>query len=172
VRPILTRSFAAVLLAGALLTVACSSDEPEAAGNVTARRSAARLPEKILGLEVHEEKIGQNITDVQRTYLRSIGLFSFREGEELLRATLQVSEFNDVAPNERERFRDSVIGQLGTSVPVELRVGDDKLFLAAGGEQSIYAWFDELGFYALSVRSDYPFPRTMVRKLLNMEILS
>jgi hypothetical protein len=88
-----------------------------------------------------------------------------------LRATLQVSEFNEVAPNDKERFRDSVIGQLGSSVPVELRVGDEKIFLSAGGEQNIVAWFDDFGFYALSVRGDYPFPRTMIRKLLSMEIL-
>jgi hypothetical protein len=165
------RLVAGCLLAAVSLT-ACSSDDPEPARNVTAEPSSARLPAKVLGLEVVEEKVGQNISDVQRTYLRSIGLFSFREGDDLLRATLQVSEFNEVAPNERERFRDSVIGQLGTSVPIELRVGEEKLFLAAGGEQNIYAWFDDHGFYALSVRSDYPFPRTMVRKLLGLEILA
>jgi hypothetical protein len=160
----------ALLAAGSL--GACSSDEPAAAGRVAPEPSSARLPKQVLGLKVVEEDVSKNVTDVSRTYLRSVGLFSFREGDDLLRATLQVSEFNDVAENEKKRFRDSVIGQLGSSVPVELRVGDEKLYLAAGGEQSIYAWFDDHGFYAMSVRSDYPFPRTMVRKLLALEILS
>jgi hypothetical protein len=135
-------------------------------------RARATLPARILGLEVFEENISGNIKGVSGTYLQSLGLFSFREGDELLRATLQIGRFNDVAENEKKRFRDAIIGQLGQSVPIELRVGTEKVFLAAGGEQNIYTWFDDLGFYALSVRSDYPFPRTLVRKLLDLEILA
>lgn len=153
------------------VVASCSSDEPPGRAEITPARLEAQLPATVLGLEVVEENVRGDIKGLSRAYLESVGLFSFRENDDLLRATLQIGRFNDVAPNELERFRDSIIGQLGASVPIELRVGDDRVFLAAGGEQSVYTWFDDEGFYALSVRSDYPFPRTMVRRLVGIDIL-
>jgi len=165
---------ARVLLVGAVAASLAACADTKASDQVVSPpgRTQATLPAQVLGLEVIEENISGNIKGVSDTYLQSLGLFSFREGDELLRATLQIGRFNDVAENEKERFRDAIIGQLGQSVPIELRVGTEKVFLAAGGEQNIYTWFDSLGFYALSVRSDYPFPRTLVRKLLALEVLS
>jgi hypothetical protein len=165
-RRILTLALAVILAAS------CSSDDADGPRVVPPERAQANLPAKLLGLQVVEEDVSKNVSSISRTYLQSVGLFSFREGDDLLRATLQIGKFNDVAENDKERFRDSIIGQLGSSVPLELRMGKKKVFVAAGGEQNIYTWFDDLGFYALSVRSDYPFPRTMVRKLLNLEILA
>ena len=111
----------------ALAFGACSSDDEP---TVAARTVPAKvnLPRKVLGLEVVEENVKTNITSIKASYLQSLGLFSFREGktkgDELLRATLQVGRFNDVAEQDKERFRNAIVGNLGSTVPVELRVGN------------------------------------------------
>jgi hypothetical protein len=124
------------------------------------------LPSQILGLKVVEENVGGDIRGVSGTYLDSLGLFSFREANDLLRATLQIGRFNEVADPQRKRFRDAIIAQLGSTVPVQMRVGDNDVWLTSGTEQNIFTWFDSKGFYVLSIRSDYSFPRTLLRKLL------
>ena len=118
------------------------------------------------------ENIRSNLDRIQQSYLQGLGLFSFREGNDLLRATLQVGRFNDVADQKKTAFQNSIIGQLGSSVPIPLRVGDRTVHLATGSDQNIFSWFDDKGFYVLSIRSDYPFPRTMMRRLLKMELLT
>jgi hypothetical protein len=45
------------------------------------------------------------------------------------------------------------------------------VFLSAGTEQNIFSWFDPKGFYVLSVRGDYPFSRTLVRRLVELHPL-
>ncbi|HYZ91524.1 MAG TPA: hypothetical protein VFA34_03910 [Actinomycetota bacterium] len=124
------------------------------------------MPSQILGLKVVEENVGGDIRGVSGTYLDSLGLFSFREANDLLRATLQIGRFNEVADPQRKRFRDAIIAQLGSTVPVQMRVGDNDVWLTSGTEQNIFTWFDSKGFYVLSIRSDYSFPRTLLRKLL------
>ena len=62
--------------------------------------------------------------------------------------------------------------QLGSTVPVRIRVGSTDVYLSAGTDQSIYTWFADDAFYVMSVRSDYPFPRTLLRKLVEAKILS
>jgi hypothetical protein len=160
--------------ASVLLGPACSSDSEATTSRTPAPASAyeVNLPSRILGLQVESENIRANLDRIQQTYLQSLGLFSFREGNDLLRATLQVGRFNDVADQERARFRDSIIGQLGASVPTRLRVGEETVYLSTGSDQNIFSWFDDKGFYVLSIRSDYAFPRTMMRKLLNTELLT
>lgn len=129
------------------------------------------LPSQILGLKIVEENVTTEIKGVNETYLDSLGLFSFREEDDLLRGTLQVGRFNEVAEPDRKRFRDAIIAQLGSTVPLQLRVGEDDVWLTSGTEQNIFTWFDEKGFYVLSVRSDYAFPRSLLRKLLETELL-
>lgn len=156
-----------------VLATACSS-ESEAETPTPAPPSAyeVNLPSQLLGLNVVEENIRATLGRIQQSYLQGVGLFSFREGNDLLRATLQVGRFNDIADSNKSDFKDDVIGQLGASVPIALRVGDRTVYLASGSDQNIFSWFDDKGFYVLSVRSDYAFPRTMMRKLLKMELLT
>jgi hypothetical protein len=160
--------------ASLLLGPACSSSSDAVAASTPAPASVYEvdLPARVLGLRVVSENIRANLSRIQQSYLQSVGLFSFRESNDLLRATLQVGRFNDVADAQKARFRDSIIGQLGSSVPIRLRVGSRSVYLATGSDQNIFTWFDRKGFYVLSIRSDYPFPRTMMRKLLNTELLT
>ena len=117
------------------------------------------------------ENVSSEIKGVNSSYLDGVGLFSFRETDKLLRATLQVSRFNDVAEPERRAsatrsWRSSDRRSLWRCVSVKTDV-----YLTSGSEQNIFSWFDPKGFYVLSVRSDYPFPRTLLRKLLDAELL-
>ncbi len=157
-----------------LLVPACSSSSEAESPATPAPASAyeVNLPARLLGLRVVSENIRSNLSRIQQSYLQGVGLFSFREGNDLLRATLQVGRFNDVATQQKADFQDDVIGQLGASVPTKLRVGERTVYLSTGSDQNIFSWFDDRGFYVLSVRSDYAFPRTMMRKLLDMELLT
>jgi hypothetical protein len=167
-RVLLMTSAACVLLAPA-----CSSSEAETPPTpAPASAYEVNLPGQLLGLKVVSENIRSNLSQIQQSYLQGLGLFSFREGNDLLRATLQVGRFNDVAETKKTKFQNAIIGQLGSSVPIRLRVGDRSVYLSTGSDQNIFSWFDEKGFYVLSIRSDYPFPRTMMRKLLKMELLT
>jgi hypothetical protein len=134
-------------------------------------KAVVSLPSQILGLKVVEENVTGDIKGINGTYLDSLGLFSFREANDLLRATLQIGRFNDVAEPQRKKFRDAIIAQLGSTVPVQLRVGADDVWLTSGTEQNIFTWFEPKGFYVLSIRSDYAFPRTLLRKLLETQLL-
>jgi hypothetical protein len=153
---------------------ACSSASEAEAPPTPAPASAyeVNLPGQLLGLKVVSENIRSNLSRIQQSYLQGLGLFSFREGNDLLRATLQVGRFNDVADQKKAEFQNAIIGQLGSSVPIPLRVSDRTVYLSTGSDQNIFSWFDDKGFYVLSIRSDYPFPRTMMRKLLKMELLT
>jgi hypothetical protein len=174
-RPRAAASLAFPVLAAAVLLVGASCSSEGDAAATTARAPAAtevKLPSRLLGLRVVSENIKGNLGRIQQTYLQSVGLFSFRERNDLLRATLQVGRFNDVAEQDKARFRDGIIGQLGSSVPVTLKVGDRTVYLSTGSDQNIFSWFDDAGFYVLSIRSDYAFPRTMMRKLLESDLLA
>lgn len=161
----------AIAACALLLFLPACGDESAAVPRARPSKAVVSLPSQILGLKVVEENVTSEVRGVSGTYLDSLGLFSFRETDDLLRATLQIGRFNDVAEPERKRFRDAIIAQLGSTVPLQLRVGDNDVYLTSGTEQSIYSWFDDNGFYVYSVRSDYPFPRTLMRKLLEAELI-
>jgi hypothetical protein len=45
------------------------------------------------------------------------------------------------------------------------------VYLTTGNDQNIFMWFADRGFFVLSVRDDYEFPRTLLRRLVEMEIV-
>ena len=164
-----------ILAAFALLLAATSA----ACGNSSQAETVSQpapavvnLPSKLVGLRVVRENVSGELQGVSASYLDSLGLFSFREKSNLLRATLQIGRFNKVAKPNQSRFRDAVIAQLGSTIPVRIRVGQTDVWLSAGTDQSIYTWFGADSFYVMSVRSDYPFPRTLLRKLLDTKLLT
>jgi hypothetical protein len=157
---------------GLLLLVACGSGT-QAVERTTAARAVANLPSQVLGLKVVEENISKDVRGVSRTYVDSLGLFSFRESNDLLRATIQIGRFNEVAEPRKQQFRNAIVAQLGSTVPTQLRLGRTIVYLTTGSEQSIFTWFDRegRGFYVMSVRSDYSFPRSLLRKLVEAELV-
>ena len=167
------RSFAA-LVALSILFGACSNspekdtliEKATGTGQVKSRQIA--LPDQLLGLSVNQERVTQDVLKVNRPYVDSVGIFAMRE-KDLLRATLQVSHLNSVARPRSDAFRRSIINLMGTSTPLELRIGDTKVFNTSGNKQALFVWFEGRGFYVLSVHQDYPFPRTLLREVVKID---
>jgi hypothetical protein len=72
-------------------------------------------------------------------------------------------------PNSAQ-FRASVIGLTGASRAQELKVGDIIVYSTTGSEQNIFLWFKERGLFVLSVHRDYEFPRTLLRRAVDLPI--
>ncbi|MBW3588180.1 MAG: hypothetical protein KY429_02040 [Actinobacteria bacterium] len=136
------------------------------------------IPSQVLGLQVSQEDVRGKIEEVQRSYLSAAGLFSLREGD-LLRATLQVGRFNRSARPSEPSFQRSIIGLMGASVPEEItihQVGGDRtliettVYATSGTDQNVFVWFGERTMYVLSVHQDYLFPRTLLRRLVQLDV--
>lgn len=156
-----------LLLAVGLLLSSCGGNESQAQERVPAPRVA--IPTQLLGLQVAPEDVSAQVKGIERSYLNSVGMFSFRE-DDLLRATLQVGRFNNAARPQSASFRRSIIGLIGSSKPQELRLGDVMVSSTSGTEQDVYVWFSDNGLFVLSVHTDYEFPRTLLRKIVDLGI--
>ncbi|MGH9198408.1 MAG: hypothetical protein ACRD1T_22075 [Acidimicrobiia bacterium] len=162
-------SRARVLLAVAALFVLTSCDGQQAAPVVSGevKPLTIELPEQVLGLKVAQEDVSGSLAAFKgRTYLESVGLFSMREGD-LLRATYQVGRFNSLARAESKEFRRELAGLAGS--PEELRMGSKEVSQVTGNQQITYIWFEGRGLYVLTVHREFPFGRTLLRKLIEME---
>ena len=164
-----TRLVLAGVCLGALLVAACSSGE--ATRERLSSSGSVRLPSTLLGLRVEVEDVSSQLEDVEGSYFDAVGLYSFRRDDDLLRATLQVGRFGVIADPGDPGFRADVIGNLGSALAEEIRVGDQIIFLTTGNEQNIFAWFEDDAFLVLSIRNDYGFPRTLLRKLVEGDLI-
>lgn len=155
------------VLTAALVVVACSPGDAE----ITQRNEAARLriPSQLVGLSVQQEDIGEELERVEKPYVDSVAMFSLRE-DELLQATLQVSRFNSLARPGDEDFRGSIISTVGTTRPRTLAVGDSAVYLTSAASQTVFVWFTDEGMFVLSMSNDFPFPRTLLRRTLDLEL--
>lgn len=160
-------AFAAfVLLAGSFSS--CSSNDIEASEPTTA--ASLNLPAQIVGLKLVAESLDEEDLDkIDRPYIDNLAVFSLREGK-LLRATLQVARFNRAARPEDSSFRGQIIGVLGGQRPYEMLVDDTQVHATAGTGQNIFAWFGGRGMFILSVQRDYPFPRTLLRRMIERDL--
>lgn len=166
----------AAVVALAALAVACSKADASKATDATPSpvpSASVNLPTQILGLRLVEEDVTKQLKRVGASYLDSISLFGFREQntKKTLRATLQTGRFNSLADISSKTFRSRIVGQIGTSVPQELRVGRQPVYMSAGELQYTFLWFADRWLYVLTVRRDYPFARTLVRKLVEGSLL-
>lgn len=159
-----------IFIAIALVAPACDGGVTGAvtgAGKVTAPR--IQIPDQILGLKVTSEDVTEQVEEVERPYLDAVSMFSLRE-EDLLRATFQVSRFNRLGRPGSASFRRQVTAQMGGSVTEELRVEDLVVYTTSGAQQNVYAWIEDRGFFVLSVHEDFEFPRTLLRRVVNLNI--
>lgn len=155
------------LLVIALLMAACSGEADTGVGVVSS--SGITIPAQVLGLRVTPEDITKEAAGIERSYVDSNGLFSMRE-DELLRATLQVSRLSRFARPKSQGFRSSIAQLLGGATPVPIRVGDTVVSSTAGNKQNIFVWFRGRGMFILSIHQDYEFPRTLLRRVVSLEI--
>jgi hypothetical protein len=80
---------AAALVAAAIVLGACGGDAPKGVpGSAVKPIAATSFPTKILGLEVHEEDVKNNLAEAKNTYASQASLYSLRN-ENLVVATLQ-----------------------------------------------------------------------------------
>lgn len=158
--------FCAVLVS---LTASCSKPDTTAADSQAAKSAVLSMPRQVLGLAVKAEDVSKQTKGIKRSYTDSVGLFSFREAD-LLRASLQVSRLNSLARPKSESFRRSVIQLVGGSTPLKIRANGIDVYTTSGNKQNIFIWFRGKGMFILSVHQDYEFPRTLLRKILTLEI--
>ena len=88
---------------------------------------------------------------------------------DLVMATLQVSRFNDGADVKADKFRQTVVNQIGSSAPRTVRLGGSTVYLTTGTKQSIGVWFKGRYLFVLATRADYDEPRTLLRKALEIK---
>lgn len=162
------RSLAAVGLAGALLVGgACGNGPKVVAAREVKAFDGSLVPSELLGLKVAPEEIG-GAANVKDPFVDGVGLYSLREGE-LLQGTLQLSRFSADADSTTPRFRQSVVQQIGSTVPKLYRMGGKPVYLTTGKRQSIAVWFQGRYFFVLSMREEFEQPRALLRQALEIQ---
>jgi hypothetical protein len=151
-------------------TTACGGSNGGALAEPQATPPQITIPSRLLGLTVGTEDIKSQIEQADQPYVDSVGLFAFRESKDLLQATMQISRFTTGARPESTEFRGSIISRIGGTAPREVRVDDHEVFLTSGRNQVVFIWFERRGFFVLTIRRDYPFPRLLVRRLLQLDL--
>lgn len=145
-------------------------------GSETTTRAAAdrgslnlTLPSQVLGLKVQQEQLSQDLEDVDRPYFDALALFSLREND-LLRASLEVGRFNSLARPNSQSFRNQLLGKIGSREPRSMRVGGKTIYVTAGNQQAIFVWFDGDGVFVMITHQDFAFPRTLLRRILDLDL--
>lgn len=155
------------LLLLVLPVAACGGGGVSQAG--TDDPGSLRLPTQVVGLRVQQEDVQPQLEEVERPYVDSVAVFSLRE-EDLLRATLQVAHFNRLARPGDEQFRGDVLSTIGGQEPVEFTVEDTTVTATGNTDQDIFAWFEGDRMFILSVARDFEFPRTLLRRILELDL--
>lgn len=164
------RSQVALLTCALFLLPACEGGvRSTITGTGPVEAPKIQIPDQVMGLVVQQEPVASDVEEVERPYLDAVSIFSLRE-EDLLRASFQISRFNRIARPKSSAFRRLVTAQLGGSVPEELQVGEVTVYSTSGNEQRVYAWIEDRGFFVLQVHQDFEFPRTLLRRLVDLEI--
>lgn len=157
------------LLAAVALIVILAGCNRAVAERAEAQQPQLVLPSQILGLKVTLEDVSNRLQEVDRPYFDSMGIFSLREGE-LLRASFQVARFNALARPKSARFRQEVIQRIGSRTPQPIRVGKATVNATTGNKQNLFVWFRGRGLFVLVTHQDYPFPRTLLRRILALDL--
>ena len=161
------------VLASVALTVAAVSLAGAGGNGTTVKASTVQplttlnVPPKILGLDVVSEPIDQ-LKGSKRPYVDAVGLYSLRTAA-LLQATLEVSRFSEDAKTTSPAFQQTVVGQIGSTVPKPFLVGGDTVWLTTGKRQSVAVWFEGRYLFILSTREDYTTPRALLRAVLEVK---
>jgi hypothetical protein len=157
---------ALALVAAALLALpACGTSGTHHAVKVR-EIPLSSLPSEMLGMQLQREE-SASLVKAKRPFIEQVGLFSMRK-DKLLQATLQISRFSKDAKAKDARFRESVVNQVSVSTPQILRMGSETVYLSTGQRQSLVVWFKDRTMFVLAVREEYPQPRALLRKALEI----
>jgi hypothetical protein len=156
---------AALALAGCARSDASVEPTP---GQAVMALEIPNLPADLLGLKLAPEDVTEDLAKVPSAFIDALSLYSLRKNE-LVMATLQVSRFNDGADVKADRFRQTVVNQIGSTAPRTVRLGAETVYLTTGTKQSIGVWFKGRYLFVLATRADYDEPRTLLRKALEIQ---
>lgn len=126
------------------------------------------VPTELLGLKVAPEPL-ESLAQAERPFVDAVGLYSLRTQDDALQATLQMSRFSASADVDSERFRQSVVAQIGSSTPRAFRMGSHTVHLTTGRRQNVAVWFKGRHFFVLATREEYEQPRALLRATLAIE---
>ena len=167
--PRLTAGVLLVLIA--VLTAGCGGGDDTAAPTKIELLPNDLLPASMAGLRVAAEDIEGTVKGAKRqSYLDSAGLYSFRTDDDLLQATLQVSRFDEEARYQDPEFRQSVLLQIGSTVPRAFRMEDQTVYLSTGRRQNVVIWFKDEYLFVLSTREEFGRPRTLLREAIDLDL--
>ncbi|MGI8792089.1 MAG: hypothetical protein ACR2H3_02745, partial [Acidimicrobiales bacterium] len=125
------------------------------------------FPGELSGLGVDPE-YASAVENQKRPFVEAVGLYSLRQGD-TLQATLQLSRFTEAANTDDERFRRSVVQQVGSTVPHEVTVGETTVFITTGRRQQVAVWFQDRTLFILGMREEYDTPRALTRAALEIK---
>jgi hypothetical protein len=160
-----------VVLVAAIALAGCTRSDASVAptpGKAVKALEIPNLPADLLGLKLAPEDVSGELAKVPSAFIDGLSLYSLRHND-LVMATLQVSRFNDGADVKAEKFRQTVVNQIGSSAPRTVRLGGETVYLTTGTKQSIGVWFKGRYLFVLATRADYDEPRTLLRKALEIQ---
>jgi hypothetical protein len=140
-----------------------------ASGKEIEQLPADLVPSELLGLKATQEDMAPSLAGSKDSYVDGVGLYAYRSEDDLLQATLQVSKFVDSARYDEAGFRSSVVSKIGGSLPRQVRLGDEFVYLTTGSKQQIAVWFRDEYLFVLSSRDDFTKPRALLREALKIE---
>jgi hypothetical protein len=146
----------------------CGGGDDETAAAIATLPDDA-VPSEILDLTVEAEDVEERLEGAERNYVDATGLYSLREGDRL-QATLQVARLNDEADVDDERFRLSIVNQIGSTEPKAFRMGESTVYLTASKRQSVAVFFEERSFVVLSTLETYESSRALLREVLELDL--
>jgi hypothetical protein len=161
-----------VLLAGALCALASMScgrgtiASPNSSAAADAGPAQASLPSQVLGLRVQPEDIASKLNAVKRPYVDAVAVYSLRDGD-LLKASLQINRFNGAARPKDPNFIGSIVATIGGSASQPYRMSSQTVYATSTSDQVIFTWFQGRGMFVLAIQKSFPFPRTLLRRLVN-----
>ncbi len=162
-----------VILALSLLLSVVPTIPASAAGTATPTPSAAQAqhgpPATMLSLNVKKEDIAKVLAGETRAlYVDRVALYSLRETSNLLEATIEIGHFRSGTQWASEDFQLSIVGQLGSSVPVLVRVGSNIVYLTSSKGLTIAIWYGGGYMLALAIRNTFTQPKELLRQALEI----
>jgi hypothetical protein len=161
------RLLAAGLAAASLAPTACGGGGDDT--SPVRALGSTFMPGEIRGLELADEDVTDLLGDVRRPYVDATSLYSLRDDEDQLQATMQVVTFRNDAPVDDGDFRRSVIERIGSSAPQPFRVGGREVYLTTGRRQRLAVWFGGEHLFVLAVRDEYAAPRALIRAAMEVQ---
>ena len=127
------------------------------------------MPPKLSGLNVRHEDVEVELKQVRRSYAQAAGLWSLRRADDRVQATLEIVRFFDEPRYSSAAFRRTIVNQIGSSRPVETRMGDRAVYRTTGTKQTVALWFSGRHMLLLSIRDDLRTPRALIRRAIEVE---